>query len=218
MQYTLAVFDLDGTLLDTLDDLRTSLNVALEKAGMPQRSKDEVRRFVGNGIRKLLERAAPEDTPAAEIDRLYETFSAHYALHCAEQTAPYPGILPLLRTLRAAGMRTAVVSNKADYAVQPLVQQYFPGLFDAAAGEREGVRRKPAPDAVFAVLDALGMTAGEAVYIGDSDVDLATARNAGLPCISVAWGFRSREFLLENGAEQIVSDAMELQRLLLPGV
>ena len=215
MRYRLVIFDLDGTILDTLEDLAAAGNHALSVCGMPQRTVDEVRQFVGNGIRRYLQRAVPEGTPDAEIDRVHEAFTAYYSVHYADRTAPYPGIPALLQKLREAGIRTAVVSNKPDYGVQSLCAQYFPGLFDAAAGEREGVRRKPAPDAVDAVLASLEIPREEAVYIGDSDVDIDTARNAGMPCISVSWGFRSAAFLQEHGASQIVDDAAALEKLLL---
>ncbi|MBR3629835.1 MAG: HAD hydrolase-like protein, partial [Oscillospiraceae bacterium] len=153
MQYKLVIFDMDGTILDTLEDLAAAGNHALGVCGMPQRTVDEVRQFVGNGIRNYLNLAVPEGTPPEEVDRVQAAFTAYYAVHCADRTAPYPGMTELLGTLRSAGIRTAVVSNKPDYGVQALCAQYFPGLFDAAAGEREGVRRKPAPDAVEAVLE-----------------------------------------------------------------
>ena len=200
MQYDLAIFDLDGTILDTLEDLYTSLNHALSSAGLPGRSMEETRQFVGNGIRRLIERAVPGGSDAALVDSVHAAFTAHYKLHCADHTRPYDGITALLQALRAEGMRTAVVSNKADYAVQALCTQYFPGLFDAVAGEREGIRRKPAPDAVLAVLDALDTPRERAVYIGDSDVDVLTANAAGLDGIAVLWGFRDEQCLRQAGA------------------
>ncbi len=215
MQYKLAIFDLDGTILDTLEDLHAAVNAALREHAMPERTLDEVRRFVGNGIRKLIERAVPAGTPEEEIARVHESFTAYYTAHCADCTRPYDGIEALLRDVRRAGMKTAVVSNKADYAVQVLVADYFPGLFDAAAGEREGVRRKPAPDAVDAVLAALDIPREYAVYIGDSDVDIETARNAAMPCLSAAWGFRPVDFLVEHGAQHIVKTPYELYEALL---
>ena len=215
MQYQLAIFDLDGTILDTLEDLYLAVNAALREEALPERTLDEVRRFVGNGIGKLIERAVPAGAPAETVERVHAAFTAYYARHCADHTKPYEGIGQLLAALRAAGLQTAVVSNKADYAVQTLCEDYFPGLFDAVAGEREGVRRKPAPDAVNAVLAALSVPREQAVYIGDSDVDIETAQNAGMPCISVDWGFRSREFLTEHGAQCILSSPTELERALL---
>ena len=213
--YKLAVFDMDGTILDTLEDLKDSTNFALEKCGYPTRSYDEVRRFVGNGIRKLIERAVPEGLTTEQIDRVHEVFTEHYKVHCADKTKAYDGIKPLLEKLRASGVKTAVVSNKADYGVQELCKEYFDGLFDYAVGEREGIRRKPAPDAVNEALRVLGIDKSEAVYIGDSDVDFETAKNAELPCISVLWGFRDEEFLREKGATLFVSDPAEIYDIIM---
>lgn len=213
--YKLAVFDMDGTILDTLEDLKDSTNYALEKCGYPMRTYDEVRRFVGNGIRKLIERAVPEGLTVEQIDRVHEVFTEHYKVHCADKTKAYDGIKPLLEKLRAGGVKTAVVSNKADYGVQELCKEYFDGLFDYAVGEREGIRRKPAPDAVNEALKVLGMSKSEAVYIGDSDVDFETAKNAELPCISVLWGFRDEEFLREKGATLFVHDPAEIYDIVM---
>lgn len=213
--YKLAVFDMDGTILDTLEDLKDSTNFALEKCGYPTRSYDEVRRFVGNGIRKLIERAVPEGLTVEQIDRVHEVFTEHYKVHCADKTKAYDGIKPLLEKLRASGVKTAVVSNKADYGVQELCKEYFDGLFDYAVGEREGIRRKPAPDAVNEALRVLGIGKSEAVYIGDSDVDFETAKNAELPCISVLWGFRDEEFLREKGATLFVRDPAEIYDIIM---
>lgn len=210
MRYDLLIFDLDGTILDTLEDLFLSVNVSLRKSGFPERTKEEVRQFVGNGIQKLIERAVPENTDEEQIQHVYQDFTAYYAAHCADHTRPYAGIIEILQTLRNAGIRTAVVSNKADYAVQSLCRTYFPDLFDAVAGEQEGIKRKPAPDAVLTILDRLHIHQEQAVYIGDSDVDIETAKNAGMPCISVDWGFRDRNFLMQHGAEKIISRPEEL--------
>lgn len=213
--YKLAVFDMDGTILDTLEDLKDSTNFALEKCGYPTRTYDEVRRFVGNGIRKLIERAVPEGLTVEQVDRVHEVFTEHYKVHCADKTKAYDGIKPLLEKLRASGVKTAVVSNKADYGVQELCKEYFDGLFDYAVGEREGIRRKPAPDSVNEALRVLGMDKSEAVYIGDSDVDFETAKNAELPCISVLWGFRDEEFLREKGATLFVHDPAEIYDIIM---
>lgn len=213
--YKLAVFDMDGTILDTLEDLKDSVNYALAKCGYPQRTYDEVRRFVGNGIRKLIERAVPEGVSVSDIDRVHEVFTGHYKVHCADKTKAYDGIKPLLEELRANGVKTAVVSNKADYGVQELCKEYFDGLFDYAVGEREGIRRKPAPDSVNEALRALETDKSEAVYIGDSDVDYETAVNAGLPCISVLWGFRDEEFLRSKGASLFVHEPSEILNIVL---
>ena len=211
----LAIFDLDGTILNTLEDLADSLNAALKAYGFPERTLEEVRCFVGNGIRRLIERGVPAGTPEEEIVRVHERFTAPYKVHCADKTRPYPGINDLLKNLRQAGCRTAVVSNKADYAVQELCEQYFPGVFDAAVGERAGILKKPAPDSVNEVLRRLKVTKEHAVYIGDSEVDIATARNAQMRSILVDWGFRDRSFLVEQGAETIVSSPEEIERLLM---
>lgn len=213
--YKLVIFDMDGTILDTLKDLHASVNYALNGCGYPLRSIDEVRQFVGNGIRKLIERSVPQGTVVTDTDKVFELFKEHYAVHCADSTMPYSGIPELIHTLREHDIKTAVVSNKADFAVRELCVRYFDGLFDCAVGEREGVRRKPYADSVNEVLSELGIYKEDAVYVGDSEVDIQTAQNAGTDCISVAWGFRERTLLLDNGAEIIVSDISELKERLI---
>lgn len=203
MKKKLMIFDLDGTVLDTLEDLAVSTNYALAQHGFPQRSIDEVRRFVGNGIGKLIERAVPDNTALEKIQAVLETFKQHYGEHCANRTRPYDGIMELLDDLKERKIQTAVVSNKADFAVQELCERYFPGRFDFVVGEREGIRRKPCPDSVNEVLRTLHAEAQEAVYVGDSDVDVDTAANAGMDMIGVSWGFRGRAFLTEHGAVRI---------------
>ena len=210
MKYTIAIFDLDGTILNTLEDLADSTNYALKTCGYPERTMDEVRQFVGNGIRKLMERAVPEETPVEEIDRVHETFTAHYKVHCADKTRPYDGIMELLQNLKKDGCKLAVVSNKADYGVQELCKQYFDGVFDFAVGEREGIRKKPAPDSVNEVLKTLGCSRDRAVYIGDSDVDIQTAANAQMDHIIVEWGFRDVPFLIAKGAKVLVEKPEEI--------
>ncbi len=205
MKYQLAIFDLDGTLLDTLEDLADSTNYIMRQFGYPGRTLTEVRAFVGNGIRKLLERSAPKGTSPEEIDRMFEQFKEHYGVHCADKTKPYDGIMELLHMLQKQEIKLAVVSNKADYAVKALCEQYFPGIFDEAVGERTGIARKPAPDTVNEVLKNLQIERSQAVYIGDSEVDVQTARNAEMDCIAVDWGFRDASVLKEAGAEVIVS-------------
>lgn len=209
-RYKLVIFDMDGTILNTLEDLADSINYALRENGFAERTMDEVRKFVGNGIGKLVERAVPEKAGQAEKERVYDSFTAYYKVHCADKTRPYDGIEELLKSLREAGCMTAVVSNKADYGVQALCADYFPGLFDVAVGERPGICRKPSPDSVNEVLARLHVSSGEAVYIGDSDVDVETAKNAGLPCIAVEWGFRDKDFLLAHGADVIVSEPRQI--------
>ena len=213
------VFDLDGTLLDTLCDLHLSTNAALAAHGMPPRTKDEVRRFVGNGIALLIHRAVPEGTPAEVEAAVLDSFRAHYGAHCEDHTAPYPGIRELLASLRAAGLGLDVVSNKADFAVQELVGRQFPGAFDAVLGENEaaGVRKKPAPDMVEAALDRMGRGREGLAYVGDSEVDVATASAVGCRCVACSWGFRSVAALVEAGATTIVDTPAELERVLLAG-
>ena len=215
MKYELAIFDLDGTILDTIADLTTAVNDGLAKEGLPLRPVDDIRRFVGNGIHKTIERAVQPGTDAAAIERIYDNFNAYYPEHCADLTRPYPGIRELVERLRAAGVKTAVVSNKVDYGVKKLCDLWYPGLFDMALGERPGIPRKPAPDGVLEVLSALGVPAERSVYIGDSDVDLQTARNAGMDEILVAWGFRGRKALEDCGGRRIVDTAEEIGDLIL---
>lgn len=207
MKYELAVFDLDGTALDTLTDLDNSLNFALGEFSMPSRTLDETRAFVGNGIHRLIERGVPAGTSPETVAEVEKVFNAHYAVHCADNTKPYGGICELLQKLRTAGIKTAVVSNKGDYAVQTLCKKYFDGLFDICVGARENVRKKPYPDSVNEVIKTLNADRAKTVYIGDSEVDIATAVNANVPCISVSWGFRDVPCLIENGATDIVSNA-----------
>ena len=209
MKYKIVVFDLDGTILNTLEDLADSTNYALSVFDMPERTIEEIRHFVGNGIRKLMERAVPQGTPESMIVKVHETFTEHYKKHCADKTRPYDGIKELIENIRNAGVYTAVVSNKADYGVQILCKDYFPGLFDYAVGEREGIRRKPYPDSVNEVLRQFDVDRTQAVYVGDSEVDVQTAANAGMDVCMVGWGFRDEEFLKENGAEFVVHSPEE---------
>lgn len=215
MRYKLAVFDMDGTILNTLEDLTDSTNYALKVNGLPERTIDEVRRFVGNGIRLLIERAVPADTDKELTDKVFDTFKEYYKTNCAVKTRPYDGIKDVLLELRKAGCLTAVVSNKADFAVQDLCKDYFDNLFDFAIGEREGIKKKPAPDSVFEVLSKLNVEKDNAVYIGDSDVDFATSVNAGMDVIMVGWGFRDEEFLREKGAKRIIKQPSEILDIIL---
>lgn len=210
MKYRLAIFDLDGTILNTLEDLAGATNYTMDQFSFPRRTIEEVRRFVGNGIRNLILRAAPAGTPDEMIDRMHRVFIAYYDQHCADRTRPYDGIVELLSALRRDGVHLAVVSNKTDQAVKPLCKQYFGEIFDEAIGERVGVQRKPAPDTVNEVLKSLQIGREEAVYIGDSEVDVRTAQNAEMDCIAVNWGFRSTEELLDAGATTIAANPDEL--------
>lgn len=209
-QFNTAIFDLDGTLLNTLEDLADAVNVSLNQMGWPARTLDEIRRFVGNGIERLIRQAVPTGIGETDVLQCLSIFREHYAAHMADKTAPYPGILPLLRTLREQGVATAVVSNKFDAAVKRLCVDCFPGLIQAAAGESDTAPRKPHPAMVFQALRALGASPAGAVYVGDSDVDIQTAQNAGLPCLSVTWGFRDESFLRAHGACTLIRRPEEL--------
>ncbi|NPD93106.1 HAD family hydrolase [Xylanibacter muris] len=208
--YSTYIFDLDGTLLDTINDLARGVNHAMCEYGMPLHSVDDVRRFVGNGVRKLMERAVPggEDNP--DFAAAYASFRKYYMEHSYDTTNPYPGIIELLVELKARGKNIAVVSNKFYEATQELCRHFFSGYVDVAIGERDNIRKKPAPDSVIEALRQLGVTADNAVYIGDSEVDVATARNCGIPCISVLWGFRDKDFLAVNGADMFVETPAEI--------
>ena len=209
--YNTYIFDLDGTLLSTLEDLAASCNYALRTNGMPERTIDEVRKFVGNGVKKLMERAIPEGLGNPLFEKAYADFRQHYMQHNLDTTKPYDGIIEMLEELRRRGKNIAVVSNKFYAATQELCRHFFgEKLVSVAIGEREDIRKKPAPDTVFEALKQLGVTADKAVYIGDSDVDIETAKNSGMPCISVLWGFRDRQFLIEHGATTFATSPVDI--------
>jgi phosphoglycolate phosphatase len=209
--YSTYIFDLDGTLLDTLQDLANSANYALRQHGMPEHSIDDIRRFVGNGVRLLMERAIPDGAQNPQFEATFATFRQHYMQHSLDTTQPYDGILEAIHELKARGCHMAVVSNKMMAATQELVRHFFPEI-EVAIGENEaaGIRKKPAADTVFEALRQLGVGKEDAVYVGDSEVDFETACNSGLPCISVLWGFRSREFLMQHGATTFINHPREL--------
>lgn len=209
-KYKTYIFDLDGTLLSTLADLAASTNYALRTHHMPERSIDEVRRFVGNGVKKLMERAIPDGLNNPLFDETFATFRQHYMQHNLDTTQPYPGIMQLLEQLKAEGKNIAVVSNKFYAATRELCRHFFGDLVPVAIGEREDIRKKPAPDTVIEALRELGVDKEGAVYIGDSDVDIMTAKNSGMPCVSVLWGFRDKEFLLEHGATTLISQPEDM--------
>ena len=213
-RYDTIIFDLDGTLLDTLNDLHAAVNHALTEMSFPARSLDQVRQFVGNGVAKLMERAVPPGTSPEDTTQALAIFKDWYARHSMDATAPYPGVPELLQALRAKGCKTAVVSNKFDGAVKGLCRTYFGDKIPVAIGESQGVARKPAPDTVRRALAELGAEAAGAVYVGDSDVDIETARNSGVPCLSVSWGFRDRAFLTAHGAARIVDTVADLEDVL----
>ena len=212
MKYQTILFDMDGTILDTLEDLQSSVNHMREKYGYPPCSLDEVRRFVGNGARVLMRRALPELMTPEREDALLEEYKAWYMVHNCVRTHPYAGIPALLEELRGAGVTTAVVSNKPHANTVDLAARFFPGL--PAFGQRDDVPPKPAPDLVFRALETLGVETADAAYVGDSEVDVATARNAGLPLAAVSWGFRGRQALAEAGADTIADTAEQLLALL----
>ena len=234
-----AVFDMDGTILDTAEDLRLAMNHAMEATGHRHDfTREDAYFFFGSGIRVAIRRALAREagaereallvigTPAeaeptpqelCEMQRIQDAYLPYYSAHCAEHTGPFAGIPETLRALRAAGIRTAVVSNKPDAATRKLAEETFPGLFDLAVGEHAGVRRKPAPDMTLTALRQLGVRPEEAVYIGDTEIDIETAANAKLRCVAVTWGFRSEAYLKKCGAETIVSAARGLLQALTGG-
>ena len=209
-RYKAIIFDLDGTLLDTLADLAEGTNYALRVNGFPERTIDEIRRFVGNGARKLIERAVPEGQIEAALEQVRQDFDIYYKVHCKDHTGPYPGIMEMLQELVQQGYSLGVVSNKPDFAVQELIPEYFPGIFASVSGERQGVAKKPAPDLIWEAMKNLQADSSNAVYVGDSEVDLEAAANAGIPCISVAWGFKGRRFLEEQHAGTIIEVPAEV--------
>ncbi len=197
---TTIVFDMDGTVLNTLEDLTVSMNYVLSKFGMPEHKLEEYRLFFGNGVGEALRLSLPEGTSEDIIDEMLPVFKEHYDAHCLDKTGPYDGILDVMRELKLRGYKTAIVSNKIDSAVKELHQRFFGDSVDIAIGEQPGINRKPAPDMVNLALKELGSSKEESVYIGDSEVDFMTAENSGLPCISVLWGFRDKDYLIEKGA------------------
>ena len=213
-KYKGVIFDLDGTLLNTLEDLRDSVNYGLSKYNMPARSLEEIRRFVGNGAQKLIERAVPAGTAQAEQGQVLKAFQEYYGLHCNDKTDLYPGIRELLGELKRLDFPMVIVSNKPQEGVDALNREYFQDFTAGAVGAREGVRKKPAPDMVTEALELLGISAKEAVFVGDSEVDIATAIGAGMDCISVSWGFRSRREQLEAGASVFANQPEEIIPLL----
>ena len=206
------IFDLDGTVLNTLQDLQNSVNFALNTYNYPQKSLVEVRNSVGNGLKMLIRRVLPPDAEEETVDAVLAAMKAHYRQHCHDETKPYPGIPALLKRLHAEGYRIALVSNKADAMTKELHRVFYPDLIHVAIGETEQIRRKPAPDRVFDALRQLGAETSDAICIGDSEVDIETAQNAGLPCLSVAWGFRSEAELQAAGAERVFQTTNDLYK------
>lgn len=211
---TTIVWDMDGTVLNTLIDLRDSVNYVLRKYNMPEHTIEEYRRFFGSGIRYALECAVVDGTPSETIDEMLPIFKEHYDVHCLDNTCPYDGILDAMKKLKEKGYKMAIVSNKIDSAVKELNEKFFKEYVDVAIGETPGTKRKPAPDMVEQALKELGSSKEESIYIGDSEVDLQTAINSSLPCISVLWGFRDRDYLIEQGATTFAETPEELVNLL----
>ena len=211
---TTIVWDMDGTVLNTLIDLRDSVNYVLRKYNMPEHTIEEYRRYFGSGIRYALECAVVDGTPSETINEMLPIFKEHYDVHCLDNTCPYDGILDAMKKLKEKGYKMAIVSNKIDSAVKELNEKFFKEYVDVAIGETPGTKRKPAPDMVEQALNKLGSTKEEAIYIGDSEVDLQTAINSSLPCISVLWGFRDRDYLIEQGATTFAETPEELVQLL----
>ncbi len=206
------IFDLDGTLLNTLGDLTASVNFALAKGGFPARSESEVNSFIGNGVGELIRRALPCDADKATFDRTLALFKEYYREHANVHTCIYDGLTDTIKALRADGYKIAVVTNKVDFAAKSLCREYFGELVDITIGDRDGVPRKPDPTSVFEAMRTIGCE--RAVYVGDSDVDIATAKNANIPCVSVTWGFRERTFLEACGGTVFADNAEALYRII----
>ncbi len=209
------VFDLDGTLLNTLEDLQDSVNFALERQGFPLRDLNEIRSFVGNGIRLLMERAVPANIDNDTFEICFKDFCDYYKIHMEDKTAPYDGINNMLTNIKKAGFKTAIVTNKADFAAQDLCKRMFGENIDFVVGSSDDRPNKPAPDGVFYALEQLNSAIENTVFVGDADTDILTAKNANLPSIGVLWGFRDREIIEEAGAEYIVESVKDLEKLLI---
>lgn len=213
--YKAVIFDLDGTLLDTLDDLMNAVNFALREFSFPERSREEIRSFIGNGVIKLMERSTPDNTDAATQEKCLDTFRRYYLEHMADNTSPYKGIIPLLERLKAEGLSTAVVSNKLHSAVVGLCEDYFPSLIDIPLGVAEEKERKPSPLNVYKAMEILSSDKENTIYVGDSNVDVETAHRADLKCIGVTWGFRDRNELLAHFCDYIADTSDEVLKLIL---
>ena len=209
------IFDLDGTLLNTLEDLKDSVNFALSRQGFPLRNLTEIRSFVGNGIRLLMERAVPQNTDSETFEICFKNFCEYYKIHMEDKTAPYEGINDMLKAVKNAGYKTAIVTNKADFAAQDLCKRMFGNTIDLVVGSVDGRPNKPAPDGVYYALEVLNSKLENTIFVGDADTDIITAKNANLPSVGVLWGFRDREIIEKEGAEYIVETVKDLQNLLV---
>lgn len=210
MNYDTILFDLDGTLLNTLDDLADSVNAVLEAEACALRTKDEIRDFIGDGVKMLMKRSLPKDRDEEEILRCLEQFREIYMKNMLNQTKPYEGILDLLKNLKHMGMKLGVVSNKPDEATKEMCRLFFEENIDVAIGDNHERKKKPAPDNVFEALKQLQSKQDKTLYVGDSNVDMQTAKNAGLACVGVTWGYRSREVLLSEGANYMIDEPNHL--------
>ena len=210
MKYNTVIFDLDGTLLNTLDDLRDSLNEILIKNSYLPQTLEDTRRFVGNGVWNLVRRSLPSSCSDQEVTKIMEEFKSHYKKNMQNKTRPYNGIMELLLDLNRFNYKVAIVSNKYDAAVKELAQTYFGNLIPVAIGETTEIKRKPAPDSIFTAVQELGSSLESTIMVGDSETDVQTAKNAGIPCIGVTWGFRCREVLREEGADYLIDTPREL--------
>lgn len=208
MKYDAVIFDLDGTLTDTLGDLKNSVNYAMREFGFPERTQEEVKSFVGNGVRKLISLSVPENTDSETTESCLAVFKEYYKNNSLVETKPYDGIISMLKKLKSNGIKTAVVTNKMHEAAEDIVNIFFGDLIDITLGQVDGIAQKPQPDGIYSVLEKLGVSKEKALYVGDSEVDCITAKNAGIPCIGVAWGFRDKSVLLENGAD-FIADTTE---------
>ena len=208
--YDTVIFDLDGTLLNTLEDLADAVNFVMRANQYPERTVEEVRCFVGNGIRRLMEQAVPEHVIGEEFERVFEEFKNYYTEHCQIKTCAYEGIMPLLGCLYEKGYAMAIVSNKNHAAVCELNDIYFKEYINVAIGQKDGIRKKPAPDTVIQALKELGKDKEKAIYVGDSEVDFATAKNSGMDCALVTWGFRTVEELAEFSPTAFIDKPEEL--------
>lgn len=213
-KYDTVIFDMDGTVLDTLEDLTDTVNYALGKNNFPLKSMDEVRRVLGNGIKFLMQSVVPDGALNPLYSQVFDDFKYYYREHCNDKTHAYEGILELMALLKSEGIRMAIVSNKVQSAVTELNEKYFTGLTEVAIGETGGVARKPEPDMVFQAMKMLDAKPETTVYVGDSEVDFATAKNSGLDCISVLWGFRTRAYLEEIGAKTFAEKPMDIYNIL----
>lgn len=213
-KYKTVIFDMDGTVLDTVDDLTDSVNAGLLKANLPLRTRDEVQSFLGNGMKVLIEKAVPKNITEEEKNLVWEGFRSYYKEHCNDKTHAYDGIVELMEKLKEDGIKMAIVSNKADSACQELSKLYFDNLVDLSIGESSQLARKPAPDMVWKAIDMLGADKETSIYIGDSEVDFETAKNSNIACISVLWGFRTKEFLESIGATNFAKKPADIVKLL----